>query len=77
MTKKLKGVVKTAIHEKTATVVIEHINVHPKYKKRLKINKSYQVHTEIKVKPGDMVEIESTRPLSKLKHFRITKIIKQ
>lgn len=76
MTKKLKGIVKTAIAQKTAIIVVEHVNIHPKYKKRLKINKSYQVHTDIKVKKGDVVEIESTRPISKLKHFKITKIIK-
>jgi len=76
MKKKLKGIVKNASQEKTAVVVVNRLRVHPKYKKRIKVSKSYQVHAEIKVKPGDKVEIEAIRPMSRHKHFKISKLIK-
>jgi len=77
MKKKLKGIVKTQKQQKTAIVVVNRLKIHPKYKKRIKISKSYQVHTEVKVKPGDRVEIEAVRPMSRHKRFRISKIIKK
>ena len=60
MKKKLLGTVKKAAMEKSAVVQVNRIVVHPKYKKRTKKTKSYLVHNELKVKPGDRVEIEET-----------------
>ncbi len=76
MKKKLVGTVKKAAMEKSAVVEVNRIVVHPKYKKRTKSTKSYLVHNELKVKAGDRVEIEETKPMSRRKHFVITKIIK-
>lgn len=76
MKKKLKGTVRSNHQEKTAVVVVDRLKVHPKYKKRIKVSKSYQVHTEIKVEPGDKVEIEAIRPMSRHKYFKVSKIIK-
>jgi small subunit ribosomal protein S17 len=76
MKKRLKGIVKKAAMEKSAVVVVSRIVVHPKYKKRTKRTTSYIVHNELKVKPGDKVEIEEIKPMSRHKHFTITKIIK-
>lgn len=76
MKKKLKGTVRAKHQEKTAVVVVDRLKVHPKYKKRIKVSKSYQVHTDINVEPGDRVEIETIRPMSRHKHFKINKVIK-
>jgi small subunit ribosomal protein S17 len=77
MKKKLKGTVKNRHQEKTAVVIVDRLKVHPKYKKRIKVSKSYQVHTDIKVEAGDRVEIEAIRPMSRHKHFKISKVIKK
>ena len=77
MKKKMIGTVKKVAMTNSATVIVDRIVVHPKYKKRSKKSTSYIVHNELKVKPGDKVELEETRPISRHKHFKINKIIKQ
>ncbi len=61
--------------EKTATVVVNRIVVHPVYKKRLKRTKKYHVHDEIGVKVGDAVHFIASKPFSKLKKWKITEVI--
>lgn len=75
MKKHLTGIVKSAKMQKTAVVDVVHFRVHPKYLKRIKINKSYTTHNEIDAKEGDTVRLEETRPISKNKHWQITKVI--
>lgn len=66
-------VVKTAMKD-TATVVVSRYEKHEKYQKFMKINKKYLVDDKGNTaKVGDVVTIESTRPISKNKHFRIVK----
>lgn len=62
---------------KTAKVVVTHLKVHPLYKKRLKIKKTYHVHDEIGVKPGDQVKFQACRPVSKTKKWLIVEVIKK
>jgi small subunit ribosomal protein S17 len=76
MKKRLTGIVKKAAMEKSAVVVVSRIVVHPKYKKRTKKTRSYLVHNLIKAKAGDTVNLEETKPISRRKHFTITKILK-
>ncbi len=59
--------------EKTVTVEVERIVVHPLYGKRYKRSKKYQVHDEIGVKIGDNVKFVACKPISKLKKWRIVK----
>lgn len=59
----------------SAAVSVSHTWTHPKYKKTVKKLKQYIVDNKINAKEGDKVEIQETRPISKLKHFTITKII--
>lgn len=59
----------------SAAVSVSHTWTHPKYKKTVKKSKQYIVDNKIDAKKGDKVEIQETRPLSKLKHFAISKII--
>lgn len=75
MKKQLIGTVKSAKMTKTAIVDVVHFQVHPKYLKRIKINKSYAVHNEIGAKEGDRVRLKETRPISKNKHWEIIKVL--
>lgn len=61
--------------QKTVVVLIERIAMHPLYKKTFKRSKKYLVDDPIGVKNGDMVEIIKVSPVSKNKHWRITKVV--
>lgn len=73
--KHLTGTVKSDKNLKTAIVDVVRFKVHPMYLKRIKVNKSYSVQDDLGAKVGDRVRIEETRPISKSKHWKITKII--
>ena len=70
-----KGKVVSTKMAKTATVLVERILIHPIYKKRFKRVRKYQVHDELGVKIGDKVSFVTTRPISKLKKWKITEVI--
>lgn len=61
--------------QKTIAVLVEGKKTHPLYKKTYVWSKKYLVHDEIGCKLGDVVEIASTKPISRRKHFLVTKII--
>lgn len=72
MRKRLKGIVVSDRMDKTRIVRVSRDVRHPLYKKRFKINKRYVAHDEAnRTKMGDWVVIEETRPLSRLKRWRI------
>ncbi|KKT30468.1 MAG: 30S ribosomal protein S17 [Candidatus Collierbacteria bacterium GW2011_GWC2_44_18] len=73
--KHLLGMVKSDKNTKTAIVDVTSFKVHPKYLKRIKVNKSFAVQNDMDAKVGNRVRIEETRPISKTKHWKITKII--
>ena len=61
---------------KTVVVAVESRRRHPIYKKAYKVVKKYQVHDEAGAAHyGDTVEMVATRPLSRTKHFRLSRII--
>jgi len=63
--------------DKTAVVEIISRVPHPKFGKIVKKTKKFYAHDEEnKVQIGDMVKIMETRPLSKLKRWRIVEVIK-
>jgi len=73
-----KGKVISTKTKKTIKVLVEKWKVHPKYKKRFKIQKKYTAHDEKEeAKVGDIVEIQESRPISKTKKWRLIKIIKK
>ena len=74
--KHLIGTVKSDKNLKTAIVDVVRFKVHPKYLKRIKVNKSYAVQNDLGAKVGNRVRLEETRPISKTKHWKISKIIK-
>lgn len=62
----------------TAVVRVETRKMHPKYKKTIRRHAKYLVHNDgNQAKLGDVVEICPTRPLSKLKRWRISQIVKK
>ncbi len=75
--RKLKGVVTSKKMTGTITVSVERKMAHPVYTKVVKRLKKYLVDENKKVNVGDFVEIVETKPISKSKHFKIAKIIKE
>ena len=62
--------------DKTITVVVDTYKKHPLYGKRVKQSKKFHVHDEASVaKIGDTVTIIETRPISKLKRFRLLEVV--
>lgn len=63
---------------KTVTVAVERKVRHPLYGKVIKKTKKFMAHDENEVaKAGDVVLIEETRPLSKLKRWRVRQVLVQ
>ena len=74
----IEGVVKSAKMDKTITVEVSYLQKHPKYGKFMKRYTKYYAHDEKReAKEGDLVEIMSTRPLSKLKRFRLLRVVRK
>ncbi len=74
----LKGVVVSDKMDKTRVVKVMKIFRHPLYEKVIRRYKKYHAHDELNTsKIGDEVEIMATRPLSKLKRWRIYRVIKK
>lgn len=70
-----KGKVIAKKMEKTATVSVERIVVHPMYKKRFRRTKKFHVHDEKGAKIGDEVKFVDSKPYSKLKKWEITEVL--
>ena len=63
---------------KTITVRVERRFPHPKFKKVVTGYKKLYAHDEkSKAKIGDRVRIEETRPISKLKRWRLVEVVER
>lgn len=63
---------------KTIVVTVERRKAHPIYGKIIKRSKKYYAHDEREeAQVGDFVRIQETRPLSKLKSWRLIDIIRK
>ncbi|MGI8966688.1 MAG: 30S ribosomal protein S17 [Limisphaerales bacterium] len=61
---------------KTVVVSVERRYAHPRYKKVVKSFSKFYAHDEKnEAKVGDVVLIHETRPLSKLKRWRLTQVL--
>ncbi|MFA6445843.1 MAG: 30S ribosomal protein S17 [Candidatus Paceibacterota bacterium] len=70
----LNGVVISTKMKDTVVVRVDRFVKHPIYQKFLTRSKKYKVHDAGNTaKEGDKVTIQSTRPISKTKHFIIVK----
>ena len=72
----LTGKVTSAKMEKTIVVEVQRLVQHPKYRRVVRISKKFYAHDENrKAKPGDTVRIVASRPLSKLKRWRLKEVL--
>ena len=72
----LTGVVTSAKMEKTIVVKVARTVQHRKYLRVIRSSKKYYAHDERnEAKPGDTVRIIASRPLSKLKRWRLAEIV--
>jgi small subunit ribosomal protein S17 len=68
-----KGIISKQVQEKTVVVTVHTYKNHPKYKKRYRVSKKYQVHNPEKKKfeLGEEITFYETRPISKLKKWTL------
>jgi small subunit ribosomal protein S17 len=70
------GTVTSTKMHKTITVEVERTYKHPKYGKYVRERKRLHAHDEKQEAGlGDIVELMSARPTSKLKRWRLTRIV--
>jgi small subunit ribosomal protein S17 len=71
-----QGTVVSAAADKTIVVRVDVVKVHPRYKKVIKRSTRLHAHDEQnEAKLGDVVRIVETRPLSRLKRWRLREIV--
>tara|TARA_B100001250_G_scaffold412881_1_gene445312 strand:- start:2852 stop:3112 length:261 start_codon:yes stop_codon:yes gene_type:complete len=72
------GVVVSDKRDRTVTVAIKQSFPHPKYGKIVRKTKKLYVHDEsFDAKVGDTVRVMETKPISKMKRWRITEVIER
>ena len=73
-----EGLVVSTKMDKTAVVaVIERVR-HPRYAKTVQRTKRFYAHDEANdVRVGDRVRLAETRPLSKLKRWRVVEVLER
>jgi small subunit ribosomal protein S17 len=70
-------VVSDAMTSTVVVAVVERVR-HPKYGKTVQRTKKLYVHdAEDSAKVGDRVRVQETRPLSKLKRWRLTEVVER
>ncbi len=74
MSQILKGKIVSNKTAKTVVVEVNHLKKHRIYGKYMKISKRYKVHTEEQIPEGSVVEIVSSRPISKDKKWKVVNI---
>jgi len=72
------GLVTSTKMNKSITVSVERREKHPKYGKFIKKTKKFMAHDEKnECGVGDTVRIMETRPMSKLKRWRMVQIVEK
>lgn len=71
-----EGRVCSAVGNKTIAVLIERRVRHPLLGKELRVTKKIHAHDENnEAKIGNVVRVMETRPISRLKHWRLVEIL--
>ena len=71
-----RGVVVSSAMDKTIVVKVDTIKAHPRYKKVVRRSQKFHAHDEQNAaKPGDVVRIVETRPISKTKNWRLAEVV--
>ncbi|CAO0820055.1 30S ribosomal subunit protein S17 [Desulfarculales bacterium] len=77
-TKTLTGVVVSDKMDKTVVVQVERLVKHPVYKKYVRRRNRFAAHDELnECKVGDTVLIRQSRPLSRHKRWRVSKVLER
>ncbi|MBK9758579.1 MAG: 30S ribosomal protein S17 [Flavobacteriales bacterium] len=72
------GIVTSDKMSKSITVMVERQVKHPKYGKFIKRSSKFMAHDEkSEAHVGDTVRISETRPLSKLKRWRLVEVVER
>ena len=71
------GIVVSNKMDKTVVVRIQRQVQHPLYRKTVLRSEKFKAHDEMQCDVGDRVEITETRPISKEKRWRVSKIIEK
>ncbi len=70
-------VVSTAMDKTVVVAVVERVR-HSRYAKTVQRTKRLHAHDEQnEARPGDRVRVQETRPLSKLKRWRVVEIVER
>jgi small subunit ribosomal protein S17 len=73
-----RGVVVSDKGEKTIIVKVDVTKLHPKYKKVVRRTRKFHAHDEENAAGvGDVVRIVESRPISKLKNWRLAEIVEK
>lgn len=73
-----QGVVVSDVNDKTIVVQVKERKPHPVYKKMMTTTKKFHAHDEKnEAGVGDTVRIMETRPLSKMKRWRLMEIVEK
>ncbi len=73
-----EGVVVSDVQDKTAVVLVVDRVRHRRYGKTIQRSKRLHAHDEANdAKVGDRVRVQETRPLSKLKRWRVVEILER
>jgi small subunit ribosomal protein S17 len=68
------GKVASAKMQKTVVVTVQRLELHPKYKKYVRKRTKLYAHDErAECSEGDRVQLIETRPMSRLKRWRVVK----
>jgi len=74
--KEMTGIVLNSNMDKTVRVLVERLAKHKKYKRYIRYRAKYLVHDPLnRCQTGDKVRIIESRPLSKLKRWRVLEIL--
>lgn len=72
------GIVTSDKMDKSVVVMVERRVKHPKYGKFMRLSSKFMAHDEkSEAHIGDTVRISETRPLSKLKRWRLVEVIER
>lgn len=73
-----QGVVVSSVNDKTIVVAVKERKPHPVYGKMMTTTKKFHAHDENnECGLGDTVRIMETRPLSKMKRWRLVEIVEK
>ncbi len=76
--RQVSGIIVSNKMDKTVVVQVERLVKHPLYKKYIRRRNKFMAHdNDNACKIGDRVEISESRPLSKAKRWRVSRIVER